>query len=97
MAELPKEEIPKIAGLARLSLTDVEVSLYQERLARVLDHIDELKSVPTEKGMVRHIPKDVQAFHADKIQPFSERHVLLENAPQVEAHCFVLPPIKEQS
>lgn len=40
---LTKEEIKKIAELARLELNDVEISKYQEQLGSVLDYIDMLK------------------------------------------------------
>ncbi|HOZ53239.1 MAG TPA: Asp-tRNA(Asn)/Glu-tRNA(Gln) amidotransferase subunit GatC [bacterium] len=40
---LTKEEIKKIAELARLELNDVEISKYQNQLGSVLDYIDMLK------------------------------------------------------
>lgn len=40
---LTKEEIKKIAELARLELNDVEISKYQTQLGSVLDYIDMLK------------------------------------------------------
>jgi aspartyl-tRNA(Asn)/glutamyl-tRNA(Gln) amidotransferase subunit C len=42
---LSKEEVIKLAQLARIALTDQEVEKYQKDLSTVLDYVDELKKV----------------------------------------------------
>ena len=42
---LTKEEVIKIAQLARISLTDAEVEKFQKELSTVLDYVEELKQV----------------------------------------------------
>lgn len=95
---LTREEVLKIAKLARLELTEAEVTAYQTRLGRVLDHIKELNALETPKdAFVKHVPKDAVAFRADKALPFANPRALLDNSPAVEADSFLLPPILEQS
>ena len=98
MSKLTREEVLKIAKLARLELTDAEVTTYQDRLGRVLDYIKELNALNTSnEGFVKHIPKDAVAFRADKALPFANTKGLLENSPAVEENSFLLPPILEQT
>jgi aspartyl-tRNA(Asn)/glutamyl-tRNA(Gln) amidotransferase subunit C len=98
MSILTREEVLRIAKLARLDLTPEEVALYQQRLARVLDYIHELNSVETPKeAFVRHIPKDAVAFREDRALPFTSQKLLLDNAPKTESNSFLLPTIVEHS
>jgi aspartyl-tRNA(Asn)/glutamyl-tRNA(Gln) amidotransferase subunit C len=93
---LSREEVLKIARLARLELTDAELALYQTRLGRVLEYINELKAVSTtDAGFVRHVPKDAVAFREDKVQQSPYAAAILENAPEVEDSHFLLPAVLE--
>lgn len=94
---LSREEVLKIAQLARLELTDEEVSLYQKNLGRVLEYIQELSALKTPAdAFVRHVPKDSVAFREDRALPFKEHALLMENAPATEENGFLLPPVLDQ-
>lgn len=94
---LSREEVLKIARLARLKLTDSEVDMYQEQLGRVLDYIHELNELKTPSdAFVKHVPKDSVAFREDVAIAFSEPDLLLANAPESEEGHFLLPPIMER-
>lgn len=91
-----REEVLKIASLARLELTPDEVERYQKQLGRVLEYVQELKNVPTQnEAFVRHIPRDAVAFRGDKVIPFAHTGAILENAPAVEDGGFLLPTVVE--
>jgi aspartyl-tRNA(Asn)/glutamyl-tRNA(Gln) amidotransferase subunit C len=93
---LTKEEVLKIARLARLELTDDEVSFYQNRLGRVLDYMTELKGIETREGTgVRHVPLDSEKFRNDEVVTFPDKEALLQNAPALEEGGFLLPAIME--
>jgi len=93
---LSKEEVLKIAKLARLELTEEEVSFYQNRLGRVLDYMTELKSIETQPGnSVRHVPLDADTLRPDEAHPFTDKEALLKNAPALEEGGFLLPAIME--
>lgn len=95
---LSREEVLKIARLARLDLSPAEVELYQTRIARVLDYIKELNELPTTKdAVVKHIPKDSVAFREDMPVPFKDQKALMANAPESESNHFILPTTVERS
>ncbi len=91
------DEVLKIAKLARLHLTDAELSLYQERLSRVLEHVKELESVSVNNQSYFHwIPSDSQSQREDAGQAFSTVSSLMENAPAKEDNQYLLPTVIEQ-
>jgi aspartyl-tRNA(Asn)/glutamyl-tRNA(Gln) amidotransferase subunit C len=93
---LTKEEVLKIAKLARLEISEEEVSFYQNRLTRVLDYMEELKSVQTvQDALVKHVPREAEPFRKDEVRPFFNRKAILENAPALEEGGFLLPAIME--
>lgn len=47
--KLTKTEVEKIAKLARLKLSDEEISTYQGQLSDILGYIDQLNEVDTKK------------------------------------------------
>lgn len=93
---LSREEVLKIAKLARLKLTEDEVSLYQTRLGRVLEYINELNALQTPKdAFVKHVPKDAVGFREDKAIPFKAHEDLIKNAPSSEGNSFLLPAVMD--
>jgi aspartyl-tRNA(Asn)/glutamyl-tRNA(Gln) amidotransferase subunit C len=48
MAKLTKDDVLKLASLARLSLTDDEVAEFQKELEAVLAYVEKLQEVSTE-------------------------------------------------
>ncbi len=91
---LSREEVLKIAKLARLTLTEDEVSLYQKRLDRVLDYIAELNQLQTPKdAFVKHAPADAKSLREDEARPFTDHAALIANAPAVENGSFLLPTV----
>lgn len=95
---LSREEVIKIARLARLELSDNELELYQKRLGRVLEYVNELNQVQTPKdAFVRHVPRDAVAFREDRAMPFADSQLLMKNAPASEANQFLLPTVVERS
>lgn len=95
---LSREEVIKIAKLARLDLTEKELEWYREKLGRVLEYINELNKLPTEgTQFVRHVPRDAVAYREDVAIPFTDTKALLANAPALEDSQFLLPTIVERS
>ncbi len=93
---LSREEVLKIAKLARLELSETEVESYRKKLSQVIEHIRDLAQVgAATKAFVRHIPADVVAFREDKAIPFPNMVGLIDNAPATEANQFLLPAVMD--
>lgn len=91
-----REEVLRIAKLARLELTEEEVERYRQQLERVLGYVRELQGLATEgDAFVKHVPRDSVAVRGDKVLPFANTKGLLENAPALEGDAFLLPTVVE--
>ena len=94
---LSREEVLKIAHLARLLLTDAEVAEYQKRLGRVLEYMKDLDSLTLPQGAaVRHVPADTQKFREDNPNRWPDHDALVKNAPLAEENQFLLPTVVEK-
>ena len=86
MSKLTKEDILKLAKLARLRLTDEEVQLYQQELSSILSYVEQLNDVdvaglePTYQvtGLVNVARPDVVIDYG------VAQKELLKNAPSTE-------------
>lgn len=79
---LSTDEVKHIATLARVGLTDAEVTHFQKDLSAVLDWFDELRDVdvtgaPAETSMA----SEVNRAAADAATESGEAARILENAP----------------
>ncbi|MFW6115862.1 MAG: Asp-tRNA(Asn)/Glu-tRNA(Gln) amidotransferase subunit GatC [Chloroflexota bacterium] len=89
---LSREEVERIADLARLALSEEEIARYQGQLSAILEHFERLQELDTE-GIpatstvlaLRSVVRD------DELRPLLERGKMLENAPETEEGCFRVP------
>ena len=93
-----REEVLKIARLARLELTEEEVARYSKQLGRVLEYVQELNSLKIDDATsVRHIPRDAVSVREDMAKSFPDVRALMANAPKEETNHFLLPTTVERS
>jgi aspartyl-tRNA(Asn)/glutamyl-tRNA(Gln) amidotransferase subunit C len=91
---LGREDVAHVAGLARLSLSEEELEMFTDQLARVIDHARDVASLdvagvpPTAHPMpVRNVLRD------DEPCPGLDRDEVLAAAPDVEDGRFKVPRI----
>lgn len=86
MATLSRDEVLKLAKLSQLSLTDEEVSLYQQELKAVLSYVEILQEA--DLGGVKptnQVTGLVNVMRPDVVQKYqAQPEHLLDNAPQRE-------------
>ena len=72
---ISKEEVQKIAGLARLELTELEIEKMQKDLSEILDYVDLLKTAPTKILQGKNLGGQAQNLRKDEI---NSNHELAE-------------------
>lgn len=93
---ITKEEVLKIAKLARLRLTPEEVALYQAQIGNILEYMEELGKLDTSR-----VPPTTSVLglsnvmREDKPEPFADPEKLLVNAPRREGPYFKVPKVIE--
>ena len=75
-------EINKIAGLAKLTLTDEQCRLYTDQINTILEHVRTLESVDTE-GVepLAHVLEITNVFRRDRHVPSMPHEQAIGNAP----------------
>ena len=87
---LTTEEVRKIASLARLRFTPEEETVFAGQLGRIVDYIDQIKTLAGE-GEAAGVPRPVR--EADDIpRPCLPRELVLANAPASALGEFLVVP-----
>ncbi|MCR4293898.1 MAG: Asp-tRNA(Asn)/Glu-tRNA(Gln) amidotransferase subunit GatC [Elusimicrobia bacterium] len=91
-----KEEVKKIAKLARLRLTEEEVVLYGGQLTKIVDSMAELASVDTSAvAPTTSVLGAVNVMRDDTPMPFEDTEALLANAPERDGPYFKVKKVIE--
>ncbi|MGD0795666.1 MAG: Asp-tRNA(Asn)/Glu-tRNA(Gln) amidotransferase subunit GatC [Dehalococcoidales bacterium] len=95
--KLNREEVLHIARLARLGLTEAEITRFGEQLSNLLEHFQVLQQVDTEG-----VPPTAQSVEMksvmrdDVIAPSLSPEDVLANAPRREDDCFRVKAVLEE-
>src|SRR5215831_13870459 len=94
--EITKQEVEKVAKLARLEITEAEQEAFAKQLSQILTHVETLKQYDTE-GIepTATVLGQVNVFRDDEVQPSLPVENALANAPAREADGFAVPRIIE--
>jgi len=92
--KINRKDVQHVAKLARLELTESDITTFVDQIGDILDHVDSLKKVDTH-GVVgtSHAISLTNAFRDDAVSQPANREESLANAPQSEDGCFVVPKI----
>ena len=92
---LPREEVLRIAELARLELTADEVELFARQLANILEYVEQIRALDT-TGVppTAHVMNQPRERADEPISPLP-RHEALANAPEAapQAGLFKVPRV----
>ncbi len=93
---LEKEDVEKIALLARLQISEQDIPDYAQQLSSILDLVEQMNSADTSDVMPMAHPQDeVQSLRADEITEPNRRDLYQCGAPSVEAGLYLVPRVIE--
>jgi aspartyl-tRNA(Asn)/glutamyl-tRNA(Gln) amidotransferase subunit C len=94
--QISKEEVEKVAKLARLYVTDGEKDALAKQLSQILTHVEKLNEYDT-TGIepTSTVLGQVNLFREDLTRPSLPTEQALANAPEREADGFRVPKIIE--
>ncbi len=91
---IDREQVRKVAHLARLELTPEEEEEFTTQLGSILEYFQQLSELD-----VSNVPPTTRAIdvsnvtRSDDLQPFPDREAILEGAPERENEFFKVPKI----
>lgn len=98
MGLISRDEVLRIARLAKLKLTDEEAELYREQLGRILEYFKKLEELDTaDVEPMEHVLDVQNVLRADEPRPSLPQDEALANAPQRRDGFFEVPQVIEKS
>jgi aspartyl-tRNA(Asn)/glutamyl-tRNA(Gln) amidotransferase subunit C len=97
VSSLGRAEVARIAGLARLELTEEELDRFTGQLATVLDHASDIEALDLSGLEPMAHPLEIHnVLRPDEPHPCLDRAAVLAAAPAVEGHRFRVPRIASE-
>ena len=94
MSKISREEVSKVAQLAKLKLNEVQIDNHAIQIEKILDYINQLEKIDT-----TNVPCTTRAievinnFRNDEKETFTNKDDILNLAPSREDDFFKVPKI----
>ncbi|TAF07626.1 MAG: Asp-tRNA(Asn)/Glu-tRNA(Gln) amidotransferase subunit GatC [Nostocales cyanobacterium] len=91
---IDREQVHKVANLARLELTPDEEEIFTTQLGSILEYIEQLSELDVTDILPTTRAIDVSnVTREDNLQPYLDREAILSSAPEQEGDFFKVPKI----
>ena len=91
---IDRQEVKKVANLARLNITEAEEAEFTNQLNSILDYFDQLSELDTtDVAPTTRAIETSNITRADKLTPFPNKEDLLKAAPEQQGEFFRVPKI----
>lgn len=95
---LTRDDVIKVAMLARLALSDTELSSLTEELSKIVGFVSQLSELNTDEVEPLAHPLDSQnVFREDRPVPSLTTADALRCAPRHDEECFLVPAVLGES
>ena len=93
-----REKVLKIAALAKLHLSEEEISLYTDQMNEILEYMKQLDELDTEDvEPLSHVLDQINMTRPDEEKTSLSRDEALQNAPETDGEYFIVPNVIEKS
>lgn len=93
---IERQEIEKLATLARIAIDDSTINEVSQRLSSVLALVDQLQAADTSGvNSMSHPMQAVQRLREDEVTELNQREALQTVAPDTENGLFLVPKVIE--
>ena len=94
MTKITKEEVKKVAHLARLELNENEINNHAEQLEKILQYIKQLEKIETDNvSCTTRAIEVTNSFRKDERKDYGDIEKILDLAPAREDKFFKVPKI----
>lgn len=95
--QISKDDVKKIATLARLNIAENEIEKYQHHLEEILNYVQKLNELDTANvEPTYYVQEAINVFREDEVKPSLSQEDALKNAPEQSHGFFVVPKIISQ-
>lgn len=94
---LSRDDVEKVALLARLDLTADELERMTDQLAQIVAYVEQLGDLNTDDvEPMAHAVAVFNVFRADEVRPSFPREQMLASAPKHDGECYLVPAVLGQ-
>jgi aspartyl-tRNA(Asn)/glutamyl-tRNA(Gln) amidotransferase subunit C len=98
VSQISRDDVARLAKLARLALTDHELDSFAGQLDAILGHVSQIQAVDTGDAKPTGNPlKDINVTRTDVVQPCLTQEQALAEAPATVDGRFAVPQILGES
>ncbi len=91
---ITRADVEKVALLARLRLSDAELTSLTNELSQIVTYVDQLAEVDTDDvEPMAHAVELHNVFAEDEARPSLPREQALANAPSHNGQAYLVPPV----
>jgi aspartyl-tRNA(Asn)/glutamyl-tRNA(Gln) amidotransferase subunit C len=91
---LTRDDVRKVALLARLQLSDAELATLTAQLGHIVGYIEQLSELDTDDvEPMAHAVEVANVFRPDDLRPSFDRAEMLANAPHADGECYLVPAV----
>ncbi|WP_269622311.1 Asp-tRNA(Asn)/Glu-tRNA(Gln) amidotransferase subunit GatC [Prochlorococcus marinus] len=94
MSKITPEDVRKVAKLARLEISEEDVSIYTSQLEKILEYVAQLDNINTDNiPPTTRAVEVVNVLREDTVTKEIDREELLNLAPEREGEFYKVPKI----
>jgi aspartyl-tRNA(Asn)/glutamyl-tRNA(Gln) amidotransferase subunit C len=90
MTKIKSEEIRSISHIAKLKISDNNISLITKQIGDILEYATTIPDIKLNKNIISN--KNINVFRDNNIEKYDSQK-LLEQAPQREDNFFIVPKV----
>lgn len=91
---IDRQEVRKVANLARLNITEAEEAEFTTQLNSILEYFEQLSELDTtDVAPTTRAIETSNITRSDKLTPFPNKEELLKAAPEQQGELFRVPKI----
>ncbi|MCA1743544.1 MAG: Asp-tRNA(Asn)/Glu-tRNA(Gln) amidotransferase subunit GatC [Desulfonatronovibrio sp.] len=92
--EITREQVSRIADLARLELEDEKIEKFASQFNEIIGYMDKMNAISTEGVVPMYSPSEnTSVLRDDVVKKEYNREELLSNAPRHDGKYFIVPKI----
>ncbi|SFB15373.1 aspartyl/glutamyl-tRNA(Asn/Gln) amidotransferase subunit C [Lentibacillus halodurans] len=96
MADISKDQVKHVAGLARLAITEDEADMFADHLSSIIEYAEQLNELGTENvEPTTHVLDLKNVLRKDDPKEWISKEEALKNAPDKQDGYFRVPSILE--
>ena len=94
MSRISKEDVSKVAQLAKLKLNEEQIDNHANQIEKILDYINQLEKIDTTNvSCTTRAIEVINNFRSDSKETYKNRDDILNLAPEREGDFFKVPKI----